>query len=146
MSFPIAVQSIQAIARCYKPGLQALGANSNKIDPDNPRNCTGSVHLDTCLEKVYPGDSRWDYAIGYLTKAYFVEVHPASGQVSEMIAKATWLRNWLKNDGAPLAAIHHDRETLFWIPTKGVNILRKDTVRLAQEKIVVKNHLPLPIK
>ena len=144
MSFIKAVQSTPAISSCYKLGLQALGNYSAKIAPENPRDCTGSVFFDACLEAVYPRAARWDYAVGYGSKAYFVEVHPASGQVSEMLAKAVWLRNWLKKDGAQLSAIHHDGETLFWIPTKGVNILRKDKIRLAQEKIVVKNPLKLP--
>lgn len=47
-------------------------------------------------EGLYPNASRWDYAIGYDQKAWFVEVHPANtSNVKEMLKKVEWLESRL---------------------------------------------------
>jgi hypothetical protein len=144
MSFRNAVLGTPSIAASYQNGLRALGAYSAKIAPANTRKCEGSVDLDACLRAGDPQGSRWDYAIGYEGLAYFAEVHSASGQVSKVIDKVNWLRNWLRNDGARLAAIHYPGGNFHWIPIGGVNILGKERLRLAQDKIVIKSRLSLP--
>lgn len=142
MSFQATAKSIKQLTACYKPGLQALGGNSSKIKLFDTRRCNGSIDLDNCLKHSHPNDSRWDFIIGYNDKAYFAEVHPASGQVSEVIAKVTWLRGWLKSTGAPLAAIHADGN-FHWIPPSGVKIIGKQRQLLAQNKVVIKSQLNL---
>ncbi len=144
MSFQQAVQNTAPIAECYRNGLLALGNHSLKITPSVPRSCSGSIDLDTCLQPRFPNATRWDYALGYGDYAYFVEVHPASGQVSEMLNKVTWLRQWLKGEGALLAAIHHPGKTFHWLSTNGVKIMGKYQLQLALNKVVVANHLILP--
>ena len=143
MSFQKAIQNIPAISKCYQNGLQALGNHSSMIVPSDPRNCNGSVDLDQCLANTFPNEARWDYAVGYNNRCYFIEVHPASGQVSQIIAKVTWLRNWLKVEGALLLAIHNDDQSFHWIPTSGVNIPQRYKAQLAQNKIIVKSSLTL---
>lgn len=144
MSFQKGVQSISGIRDCYRKGLQALGNYSNKIVPRNTRNCSGSVGLDSCLHPSKPQDSRCDYIIGYGNEAYFVEVHSAFGQVSKVLQKANWLRNWLKIDGQPISLIHHKNKNFHWIPTNGVGIIGKERFLLAQNKIIVASRLTLP--
>lgn len=136
MSFEKTVKSVPAIAPSLRNGLQAMGANSRLVRPTDPRGCEGSIDLDDCYSKLQPQASRWDYAIGYKGKSYFVEVHPANGQVTEIIAKCTWLRSWLKEEGAPLAQIHGDG-AFHWLSTAGVNIFSNGKARLAQNKIIV---------
>lgn len=143
MSFQSVVQSIPNISGCYRNGIKALGGYSNKINPANPRNCSGSVDLDDCLHEAQPQASRWDYIIGYGNDAYFVEVHSASGQVSKVLDKAIWLRNWLKADGQPISNIHHKDKNFHWIPTNGVNIIGKQRLLLAQNKVILVNRLKL---
>lgn len=143
MSFPHAVSSISSIASYYKSGLQALGPHSNKVIPHDSRRCDGSVDLDTGLKQAMPNEHRWDYVLGYNGKSYFMEVHPASGQATEVIRKATWLRAWLKGPGKPLLAILHDGGNFHWIPTGGVKIIGKDRLRLAQAKVVIERSLRL---
>lgn len=144
MSFQNVVQSMPSIRGCYRIGLQALGNYRNKIAPANTRNCSGSVDLDDCLSEAEPQASRWDYIIGYKNEAYFVEVHSASGQVSKVLDKANWLRNWLKNDGESLSEIHYKNKNFHWIPTNGVNIIGKQRLLLAQNKVILVNPLRLP--
>lgn len=136
MSFDEAVKQIPSVKGCFKNGLQAMGGDSALIRMGDTRKFDGSVAIDTCLEKIMAQDSRWDYAIGYNGKAYFVEVHPASGQVSDVIAKCAWMRMWLKADGAPLAAIHGDG-VFHWISTGKVKIIGKEKARLAKNKIII---------
>ncbi len=140
MSFLNAVRNIPAIIPCVKVGLQAMGTNSRHVHPSDSRKCEGSVDIDTCLENSDPNACRWDYVLGYNGQAYFVEVHPASGHITEIIAKCEWLRSWLKTEGAPLAAIHGD-SVFHWLSTGGVKGINQR--KLALSKVVV-NKLKLP--
>ena len=54
LNFADAVQGTPEIAECLKKGLQALGANSNKIKVRVTRDLKGSVDIDSCLAKLYP--------------------------------------------------------------------------------------------
>ena len=99
-TFESIVQAIPAIASAYRDGLQALESkDAGKVKPQNPRNLSGSVYLDKCLEKTNPHDARWDYVIGYCEKAYFVEVHPANtSNVDEVVKKKKYPQSLLRRD------------------------------------------------
>lgn len=142
MSFKSKVEQIEDISRCLEDGLHALRRNRSKVILTDSRKCNGSIDLDTCLQIKYPNEPRWDYIIGYNEKAYFAEVHPVSGHVSDILSKVTWLRNWLKKEGSPLAEIHEDAN-FHWIPTSGVRLIGKHRRLLAQNKIVIKARLRL---
>lgn len=120
--FKFAVDNTDELKDGYRPGLQALKGNSSKISVCNQRNLLGSVDIDDCTKGLYPNDSRWDYAIGYAQKAWFVEVHPANtSNVKEMVKKVQWLEGWLQDSGARLASIR--RDTLhYWVPSGKVCI------------------------
>jgi len=106
----------------YRLGLQALGANSNKIDPANTRKLDGSVDIDTCTEEKYPEKNRWDYAIGYDGKVYFVEVHPAStSEVRAVLQKLQWLKAWLQKE-APEIIKKKANSPYYWVQTGSFQI------------------------
>lgn len=116
MSFTRAVQSIPEIAACLKAGLQALGANSSKVEVRSTHELTGSVAIDTCLKERYPTESRWDYVFGYKDRIYYMEIHPAgsTGEVKRVVAKLRWLKQWRKHSAPSLENLKHC-STYHWV-------------------------------
>ncbi len=113
-----AVENIPSVAKCYKVGLRALGANSRYVTIANTSDLNGSVFLDTCLK----GENIWDYSFGYNDESYYMEVHPAyTNEVDTVIAKFKWLKNWLSKDGASLNAINVPTP-FHWIASGKVSI------------------------
>jgi len=146
MAFKATIEANQQTAHCYQKGLKALRSYSNKVKPQHPRNVNGSVNLETCLPEPEHGEGRWDYMVGYNEEAYFIEVHPAdSKNVDEVIKKAKWLYQWLK-DNPDIKAIQAENDPFRWVATNGVNISTKHQFRLAQEAGIgpPKNHRTLP--
>lgn len=136
--FHKAVLSTPDVSSGYCKGLQAMKSNSSMLKVSDTRKLQGSVDIDDCTKNMCPQDARWDYAIGYNDKAYFVEVHPANtSNVIEMINKANWLEAWLKNKATDLAKIREDN--LFWIPSGKVAILKnsKQYRQLALHKLTL---------
>ena len=139
MSFKNAVDSIPDFYGGYCKGLKAMKADSSKIIATDNRCLSGSVDIDTCTKQKYPSEARWDYAIGYKEKAYFVEVHSANtSDIKEMLKKASWLECWLKTDGKALEMIRKD-ELLFWVPSGKVKIIKTSPQyrRLSTKRIVI---------
>ena len=52
LNFADAVQGTPKIAECLKKGLQALGANSNKVEVRVTRDLKGSVDIDSLSREV----------------------------------------------------------------------------------------------
>lgn len=95
MGFKAAIASTPLLKNAYKDGLQALGSYSVKVKPTDTKKCEGSVDIDAAVKSVYPEESRWDYAIGYDGKTYFVEIHSAeTSQVTPVLNKYTWLKDF----------------------------------------------------
>lgn len=144
-----AVESTPEICEGYRAGLQALKEGDRQlIDTENTRLLEGSVNIDACTRGAYPEDARWDYAIGYGGKAYFVEIHPAdTSSISEMINKAAWLKKWLKTQAPALKALTPDN-TFYWVPSGKYNILPQSPQykRLAQSNVLIKSRFKLPAK
>ncbi len=128
--FKSAVESIPEVADGYRPGLQALESNASKIKVRDTRLLSGSIDIDKCTKNNYPEENRWDYAVGYNDKAYFIEIHGASspGEVKTIISKAEWLKSWLRKTGKPLLEIQASN-TLYWIATGKVTILQASKYR-----------------
>jgi hypothetical protein len=99
MDFIECIQNTLDVANCLHSGLQALQpAERAKLDISNPRALKGSVDIDTCTKAKYPAEPRWDYVIGYQQTIYYVEFHPANaGEVSTILIKLQWLRQWQNN-------------------------------------------------
>lgn len=126
MSFKEDVESIQEIAACYKPGLQALSGDSKKVRCQETRDLDGSVDLDNCVKSKYPQSSRWDYILSYKSQSYFIEVHPATtGEVKEIIKKIIWLKKWLKVKGKNLNNNKTKNQPFRWIASGKVAITKK---------------------
>ena len=125
MNFTDAIRSTPEIAECLRNGLQALGAYSGKIRVLKTRDLIGSVDIDTCLEKRYPNAHRWDYVFGYENHIYYVEVHQGNtGEVEDVIAKFSWLKQWRKRSATSLENLK-GRSTYHWISVKGTASIGK---------------------
>lgn len=124
LSFEEAVNSISDLSGGYCKGLKALKTDSSKIKPKNIKCLSGSVDIDSCTKRKYPKAARWDFAIGYKGKAYFVEIHPANtSNIKEMLKKVDWLKSWLNSEGKALDKIKKDKK-MHWIPSGKVAIPR----------------------
>lgn len=146
--FKHAVESTPEISTGFRNGLAALGANSEKVSVDNTRKLNGSVDIDSCTAQLHPNEARWDYALGYENKAYFLEVHPANtSNVQEMINKANWLKQWLCKNAPNLQSIMAEN-TFYWVPSGKYAIDRRSSQykKLAQSKILLVPRFKLPTK
>lgn len=129
--FQSAVEATSDIKNGYKPGLQALKSNSTYVKASDNRKISGSVDIDEQTKNLYPTASRWDYAIGYDDKAYFVEVHPAcnGANVKEIVNKFNWLQSWLKSKAPKLKEI--SSQNFYWAIT-GKNAIGSDIRKINQ--------------
>jgi len=124
LTFKQAVEATPDVANGYQIGLVALGQYSNKINAANTRLLNGSIDIDTCTTRIYPNENRWDYALAYSQKVYFVEVHSAStSQVKTVLRKLQWLKDWLISD-APEINNLKAQQPYYWIMSNNNQILR----------------------
>ena len=130
MKFEEAVANSEARGS-YRVGLKALTeGDRNRLSCQNTRKISGSLNLDSALAQIYPNASRWDYGIGIRKKvsndkAIWVEVHPGDGnQVSKIIEKLRWLKNWLKNNGGDLLTITEGDYPYVWVASGRVSFQR----------------------
>jgi hypothetical protein len=116
--FKDAVQATPEIAANYKNGLSALGIYSAKIIVGNTKFLNGSIDIDSGTLDKYPNENRWDYAISYKNKVYFIEVHSAkTSEVKTVLKKLVWLKNWL-NVKAPFINKLKAQKPYYWIQSK----------------------------
>jgi hypothetical protein len=145
--FKAAVNATPDVSECYQAGLKAFGKYSVKILLEDSSACEGSLDIDTCLQSKYPDDNRRDYCFSYDGEVFFVEVHPASSSdVSTMLDKLQWLKNWLKNNAPEINELKAKSKTPFyWISTGRYNILAdsRQERRLAQLGLRPINRLKL---
>ena len=124
LTFKQAVEATPDVANGYQIGLGALGQYSNKINAANTRLFNGSIDIDACTTKKYPNENRWDYALAYSQKVYFVEVHSATtSQVSIVLRKLQWLKDWL-NLHAPEINKLKAQQPYYWIMSNNNRILK----------------------
>lgn len=138
--FQKAVEITPEISNAYCSGLQALGANSTKVILADARLVNGSVDIDSATHSLYPNEARWDYAVGYSGKVYFIEVHPANtSNVKEMLAKTKWLIRWLQTK-APKIKELMAVESYYWVASGECKISPNSPQyrQLAQSHIVFK--------
>ena len=120
--FKTAVEETPDIATCYQLGLRGFGSYSNKVELTDNHQCSGSVDIDACTTRLYPQSNRWDYALCYESKVYFVEVHSAnSGEVSTVLRKLQWLKDWL-NEKAPEINKLKAPIPFYWVQTSDYKI------------------------
>ena len=120
--FKTAVNATPEVMDCFQVGLRALGKYSVKIEPADPSKCGGSIDIDACTVAIYPNDNRWDYALSYDSKVYFIEVHSAeTSEVNIVLRKLQWLKDWL-NQKAPEIKKQIAEQPYFWIQSGKFNI------------------------
>ncbi len=151
MTFKKAVQAEPPpVNGAYCTGIRALeNRHKGLVTCEDPRRLTGSIYLDSALAR-HPGhanDPRWDYGLGYRPaaggreQAVWIEVHSATTkEVSAVLAKLQWLRDWLE-DGAGRLKQMTDRADpdirFVWIASSNVKIPRNSPQarRLSQSVI-----------
>ena len=119
----------------FREGLQAIAAaNRGRICPTDPRSVTGSIDIDKDLQRLFPKDNRWDYAVGYRRNdaeesVYFIEVHPAeTGEVRRVIAKVRHLKAWAGRNTHDLWNMTVPRE-IHWVASGRVNLRMNDSYK-----------------
>ena len=127
-TFKKAIEETSEIQHSYCAGKMAiLNKERNKVELNEARKCGGSLFLDQCLidQGLYPNDNRWDYAIDYNGEVFFFEVHTAcSSQVSIVLKKLEWLKDWLRNKAPEINALKATTKTPFyWVQSNGYHIL-----------------------
>jgi hypothetical protein len=145
-TFQTAVLATPEVANCFQAGLQALGKYSQKVIPANVSKCEGSVDIDACTRAIYPTENRWDYALSYDSKVYFVEVHSAeTGEVSTVLRKLQWLKDWLNRKAPEINKLKADAP-YFWIQSGRFSILKNSSQakQIAQSGIRPIPRLNLP--
>jgi hypothetical protein len=135
MTFKEAIEKTPNLESAFRVGLQALRSEDKPhIEAEDTRRLCGSADVDSALLKSQPNANRWDFAIGYDHKnrvqhvIYWVELHTGSdAEVKVVIAKAKWLLNWLKTDGAELNRFERD---IVWVSSGATRF----TLTAPQEK------------
>ena len=143
MSFQTAINDTSLLKDHLKNGLRALGSNSSKVQPTDTSKCEGSVDIDSAVKSTYPNDSRWDYAVGYNGKTYFIEVHSAkTDEVKSVLKKLQWLKDFLTKDAPDF---DKERKSFHWVASSGNHILPNSSQarQLAKSGIIVVGQLTL---
>lgn len=136
-AFRKAVEGTPDVAKGYCSGLQALeNVDKSAVKLKDKHKVDGSLNIDKETKLLYPKDPRWDYAVGYDDKVFFVEVHPANtSNISEIAKKKEWLKNWLQSKAPLLDALPSGNPRFLWAATEsGVHILNQTSYmrKLAQ--------------
>lgn len=124
-SFRKAIENTPDIQHGYREGLQAIvKADKRAVMVKDARRLDGSLNIDEETKMLYPNESRWDYAVGYDGKVYYVEVHPANtSNVEEVIKKKLWLDKWLKEKAPSMSALKAGSPKYQWAATEaGVHV------------------------
>lgn len=81
----------------FKPGLGAIqNRDRGKIKVPYTSLLSGSVNLDEAAKPSHPNANRWDYAIEYAGKIFFIEIHPANtSEIDTVIRKVVFVKGWL---------------------------------------------------
>ncbi|MDI9366189.1 MAG: hypothetical protein QM541_14625 [Flavobacterium sp.] len=139
-TFKEAVEATTDVQHCFEQGKQAiLARDRDKVELHDPNKCGGSLFIDKCLinQKKYPNANRWDYAIDYNGEIFFFEVHTAnSSEVSTVIKKLDWLKQWL-NANAPKLNLLRAKVPFYWIQSNGYHIPPNS----AYERVAIQNGL-----
>lgn len=130
-AFQIAVENTEDVKNGYCQGKQAIkNADRTKIEVEDPQLLQGSLDIDNQVKMKYPRESRWDYALSYDDKLYYIEVHPAeTSEIDQVISKVKWLKNWLKTKAAEIDNLPKAEHPYIWIQSGRYGILPMAKVR-----------------
>ncbi|MDE6421949.1 MAG: hypothetical protein K2K95_00860 [Muribaculaceae bacterium] len=124
-AFQEAVEKTEEVKGGFCVGKQAIkNSDRDKIEVADPTKLQGSLDIDTQVKRKYPNDPRWDYALAYDDKMYYMEVHPAeTSEVDKMISKLKWLKNWLQTKAGKIDKLPKADQPFIWIPSGRYAIL-----------------------
>ena len=148
MSVPESSESLRSICEdslILRPyvtsGLGAFANNERKkikVPSTSLLNC--SVNLDEAARSEYPHDNRWDYALDYAGKTFFIEIHPAhTSEIECMVKKVKFVKKWLASVAPEILRLPGPKE-FYWV-SSGTTDLRitpnsPQARKLALHKIV----------
>ena len=145
--FKEAVESTEEVKDGYCQGLQALKkSDRTKISCNDTTKLDGSLDIDTNVKALYPHSDRWDYAISYSGKICYCEVHPAeTSEVTKMIEKLAWLKQWLKDEAPDIKALPAYSPKYVWLSSGRVNVLptSREAKRISSSGISLTSRLTL---
>ena len=145
--FKEAVESTEEVKNGYRQGLQALKkTDRSKLSCSDTSKLDGSLDIDTQVKALYPNSDRWDYAISYSGKVCYYEVHPAeTSEVTKMIGKITWLKQWLKDKAPAINVLSANYPKYVWVSSGRVNVLptSREAKRISSSGIVLTSRLNL---
>lgn len=138
MTFKKAVEKTPDVEKGYKRGLDAINeVYLERIDVSHTKLLNGSVDIDTCTMRLYPCDNRWDYAISYNQKVYFIEFHTTNViEITTMLNKLKWIKRWLAKRAPDVKRLNVSKPYL-WIQSRGVAFLPTSP----QYKLIIQNGL-----
>lgn len=146
-AFQVAVENTEEVKNGFRVGKQAIkSADRSKVDAAESKKLQGSLDIDSQVKALYPMDPRWDYALSYADKIYYLEVHPAeTSEIDKVVSKVKWLKNWLKTKATKINELPKAEHPYIWIQSGRYAILptSKDKMKLSVSGIVATNKLSL---
>lgn len=109
-------------------GLQGLNTGDiDYLEGSLRQEFADSLNLDMALSGEFPNEPRWDYLVGHRPscKVVGVEVHPAGGQVSDVIEKKRAACHQL----GPHLRDGHGVALWLWVASGSVGFLDMERVR-----------------
>lgn len=143
--FKEAIEKTEEVKNGFCQGLRALKkVDRTKIVCDETRKIDGSLDIDSSVRDFYPESERWDYAISYIGKICYCEIHPAeTSEVTKMIGKLAWLKKWLIDKAPEINALPNYTHKYVWVSSGRVNVLptSREAKRISSSGILLTNRL-----
>ena len=145
--FQTAVENTKDVRNGFRTGKQALkNVDREKVVVTDAKKLQGSLDIDTQVKELYPREPRWDYALSYNNKIYYLEIHPAeTSEIDKIISKLRWLKNWLKTKAEEIDKLPKAEHPYVWVQSGRYAILpnSKAQMKLSAVGIVTGNTLKL---
>ncbi len=134
-------ESCDDVKAYFKAGLGAFeNKDKAKIKVPNTSLLGGSVNLDDAAKAEYPKENRWDYALEFDGKTFFIEVHPSfTSEIDCVVKKVEFVKRWLRSVSPEILALPGPGK-FYWV-SSGSTDLRitpnsPQAQKLAMHKIV----------
>jgi hypothetical protein len=149
-AFQRAVEATPDIATGFHSDLSGIEKKEDRkrITLSDASLLEGSVDIGTCTKDKYPNANRWDNALFYKGKAYYVEFHPLHlKEIGIVMKKRQWLKDWLRDEAPALNALKRSVPPFFWVNTSKKNLIpinSKECRAMAQKGLLpVRGYLNL---
>lgn len=145
--FQVAIENTEEVKNGFCVGKQAIKrADRNKVDATIGNKLQGSLDIDNQVKVLYPHEPRWDYALSYDDKIYYIEIHPAeTSEVEKVVNKVKWLKGWLNTKATEINKLPKAEHPYTWIQSGRYAILptAKEKMKLSVVGIATTNKLSL---